>query len=391
MTYRVGFLTTHPIQYQVPVFRHLAQQPDLDFTVFFCQLPDQQAQGDGFGVPFSWDIPLLDGYRYEVLRNVARRPSVTEFTGCDTPELVDRIRRGGFDALVVNGWVVKSCLQALWACRRYGIPCIVRGEANDIRSRAWWKRLLQRQLVQQYAACLYIGQASERFYRNRGVRPERLFPARYCVDNERFSTAAARVDRAAARQQFGLRSDSTVFLFSGKLIRKKHPLELLSAMQIAVAAGMNAELLIVGDGELRSECESLVNDHGLPVRFAGFLNQSQIVEAYVAADCLVLPSDHGETWGLVVNEAMACGRPAIVSDQVGCAGDLVIPRETGDVFPFGNWQQLSDSLREAAARPERLQLWGAAARQRVAQYSPAAAARGIQQAVEYVCEQQRRR
>lgn len=391
MTYRVGFLTSHPIQYQVPVFRHLAQQADLEFTAIFCQLPDQQTQGDGFGVSFSWDVPLLDGYRYEVLRNVAKRPSVTEFAGCDTPELADRIHRGAFDALVVNGWVVKSCLQALWACRRLGIPCIVRGEANDIRPRSWWKRLLQRQLVRQYAACLYIGQASERFYLNRGVRPERLFPARYCIDNERFATAAVKVDRVAARQQFGLRPDSTVFLFSGKLIGKKHPLELLSAMQTAIARGMNAELLIVGDGELRSDCEAFVTLHGLPVRFAGFLNQSRIVEAYVASDCLVLPSDHGETWGLVVNEAMACGKPAIVSDQVGCAGDLVIPGETGEVFPFGNWRQLSDVLHEVAANSERLQAYGLAAQQRVAHYSPEAAACGIRQAVEYVCGQQRRR
>ncbi len=385
MKYRIGFLTTHPIQYQVPVFRELAQQPDLDFIVYYCQLPDARTQGDGFGTAFTWDVPLLDGYRYEVLNNVASRPSVTAFAGCDTPELNHWIRQGGFDAFVVNGWVVKSCLQALWACRRANVPCIVRGEANNIRPRPWWKRQIQRQLIRQYSACLYIGQANARFYRGHGVPDQRLFPALYCVDNHRFATAASKVDRQLARQRFNLSSESVVFLFSGKLIEKKHPLELLAAIRTAVDCGTKLECLIVGDGELRSECESYVREFNLPVRFTGFLNQSQVVSAYVASDCLILPSDHGETWGLVVNEAMACSRPAIVSDQVGCADDLVVSRETGEVFEFGNWQRLSEILQETAAHPELLRLWGQAAHHKVTAYSPQAAAQGILQAVKSTC------
>jgi len=385
MTYRVGFLTSHPIQYQVPIFRYLAQQPGLEFTVFFCQIPDAKAQGSGFGVSFTWDLPLLEGYRSEVLKNVSSKPSVTTFGGCDTPEIADRIRNGGFDAFIVNGWVVKSCLQTLWACRRHGVPCIVRGEANDLRPRAWWKRLLQRQLVSQYSAFLAIGQANASFYRARGIPAARLFPALYCVENERFAKAAEGVDRNAARQHFGLRNDSIVFLFSGKFIVKKQPMCLLQSLRLAAARETRIEVLMVGDGELRAKCEAYARENQLPVRFAGFLNQSEIVNAYVAADCLLLPSDHGETWGLVVNEAMACGRPAIVSDQVGCAADLVIPGKTGDIFSFGNWEQLADLMFEGANHPDVLHAWGEAARHRIASYSPAAAADGITQAIEFVC------
>jgi len=387
MKHRIAFLTTHPIQYQVPVFRHLAKRPDLDFTVLFCQLPDAQSQGDGFATAFNWDIPLLDGYHYEVLRNVSPSPSVTTFRGCDTPEISQRIRRGDFDAVVVNGWVVKSCLQALWACRRARIPCIVRGEANNIRPRPWWKRQIQRQLVRQYSACLYIGQANADFYRSHGVAERKLFPALYCIDNDRFATAAATVDRQAARRRFQLSPDTTVFLFSGKLIGKKHPLELLTAIRTASEAGAALECLIVGDGELRQQCESYVKQFNLPVRFAGFLNQTKMAEAYAAADCLVLPSNHGETWGLVVNEAMACACPAIVSDQVGCSVDLIQRGQTGEVFPYGDWQQLSKLLQQMASRPDLLQRWGLAAQQRVADYSPLAAAQGIVQAVQSTCRQ----
>lgn len=82
---RLAIVTTHPIQYQVPWFRALASLPDLDLTVLFACLPDPRQQGEGFGVDFQWDIPLLDGYRYELLRNVASQPSVDHFSGCDTP------------------------------------------------------------------------------------------------------------------------------------------------------------------------------------------------------------------------------------------------------------------------------------------------------------------
>lgn len=390
MTYRVGFLTSHPIQYQAPVFRELARMPELDFEVFFCQIPDARAQGDGFGVEFAWDVPLLEGYRSTVLRNVAARPSVTAYDGCDTPEIVDKIRDGGFDAFVVNGWVVKSCLQALRGCRRYRVPCIVRGEANLLRPRAWWKRLGHRWLLSRYAAALYIGEANREFYRQGGLQDSQLFPARYCVDNSRFAAAAAEVtDRKKVREQWGLDPSGTVFLFSGKLIEKKHPLELLIATQRAIQAGAKFEVLIVGDGELRQQCEAMVRSAQLPVRFAGFLNQSKIVEAYVAADCLVLPSDHGETWGLVVNEAMACGRPAIVSDLVGCARDLVTTDVTGMVFPFGDWDALADCLRRFSEAGPAAAAMGAAARERIADYSPASAAAGLLQAVQAVAKPRR--
>jgi glycosyltransferase involved in cell wall biosynthesis len=141
---------------------------------------------------------------------------------------------------------------------------------------------------------------------------------------------------------------------------------------------------MVGDGELRARCESLVAEQRLPVSFAGFLNQTEIPAAYAAADCLVLPSDEGETWGLVVNEGMACGRPAIVSDRVGCGPDLVEPGLTGAVFPFGNWDALARTLIEFAADPAALRRMGDTARERVASYSVGAAVQGTLEAVRFV-------
>jgi hypothetical protein len=206
---RIGFLTTHPIQYQAPVFRVLAHDPDVDFTALFAMLPDAQQQGDGFGVGFQWDLPLTEGYDYEVLHNVARQPGVTHFAGCDTPGIKRVLRRRQFDVLIVNGWVVKSCLQGLSASRRLGIPCVVRGEANLLRRRAWWKSLLHRRLLHRYAAALYIGAANREFYEHHGIPASRLFPSPYCVENHRFQGHAALWSGRTAelRRRFGVPDD----------------------------------------------------------------------------------------------------------------------------------------------------------------------------------------
>ncbi|TWU27163.1 GDP-mannose-dependent alpha-(1-6)-phosphatidylinositol dimannoside mannosyltransferase [Novipirellula galeiformis] len=375
----VAFVTSHPIQYQVPVFRHLAQRDDMEFQVLFAMLPDAAAQGAGFSVDFQWDVPLLEGYQYSVLKNVSADPGVTHYRGCDTPGIAAELKQRKTDVVIVNGWVVKTCLQTLWACKRLQIPCIVRGEANLLRPRAWWKKTVQKRLVRQFDAFLPIGTANREFYRNYGVLDSRMFDAPYCVENDRFTLAAtaAAPQRDTLRLAWGIPTDSLCLLFCGKFETKKHPLELLHAFEKAYHSSSNLHLLMVGDGELRRECQRFAEAKSLPVTFAGFLNQSEIVDAYVAADTLVLPSDHGETWGLVVNEAMACGLPAIVSDQIGCAFDLIVNGKTGWVFPFGQWDQLAELMVQVSVYPEQLQSMRAACQELISDYSPLVAAEGI--------------
>jgi glycosyltransferase involved in cell wall biosynthesis len=311
---------------------------------------------------------------------------VTHFRGCDTPCIKDVLRRRRFDALVVNGWVVKSCLQGLAACRKLKLPCLVRGEATVLRRRAWWKSLLHRRLLQRYAATLYIGEANRAFYEHHGVPASMLFPSLYCIENSRFQQTAREWNGRTAelRRRFGVPDDVVCYVFAAKFVDKKHPLELLQSFARCVADGARAHLLLVGDGELHAACREYATAHALPVTFTGFLNQSQIAEAYLAGDCLVLPSDAGETWGLVVNEAMACGRPAIVSSLVGCRADLIVPGESGDAFSYGDWESLARMLGSYAGDRSRLQIMGLRAQERVADYSPEAAARGIVEAARSV-------
>ena len=390
--YRLFAVETHPIQYKAPLFRRLAADPRIDLTVLYAMIPDAAQQGAGFGVPFAWDVPLLGGYRHEVLENRAKQPSVTTFSGCDTPGLFERLRRDQPDAVLVNGWGTKTSLQALWACRRLGIPCLVRGEANLLRPRAAWKHALHRRLMRQYDAFLAIGSANRDFYRFHRCREDRIFWAPYAVDNESFAAqAAARTGhRNELRAAFGIPPEAVVFLFAGKLEEKKHPLDLLEAVsRLPAEVRAQAHVLIAGDGPLRGECEQAARERQLPVSFAGFLNQARLPDAYAAADVLVLPSDAGETWGLVVNEAMASGRPAVVSRAAGCCADLIVEEKTGYSFAARDVQGLADILAGYLRAPGLAARQGLAAAEQIRSFGFETAAAGIAVAVAACAERRR--
>jgi glycosyltransferase involved in cell wall biosynthesis len=391
MTYKVGILTTHPIQYQVPWFRELSKKEEIDLTVFFCMIPDARQQGDGFGISFQWDIPIINGYKYEVLKNVASKPSVTNFWGCDTPNIRNIVKMNGFDIFIVNGWVVKSCVQLLFACRKYRLPCIVMGDSNSLHERNWLKRLVHRGLLQRYSAFLSCGKANRNFYIKNGVISDKIFFAPRCIENDRFGIAASELssERDNIRAEWKISPSIFTFLFCAKFIEKKRPMDLLKAFNIAYKKTESSEkqihLLMAGDGELKSKCGNYAKRNNLPVIFSGFLNQSEIVSAYVASDCLVLPSDYGETWGLVVNEAMACGLPAIVSDRVGCWPDLVEEGVTGSIFPFGDIDALAEKLILFAKNPKKTKAMGERSEKLIRKYSVEEVVKGTMDAIKYVC------
>ena len=389
MKFRLAIVETHPIQYKAPLFRLLAAHSQLDPTVLYAMIPNAAQQGSGFGVPFAWDVPLLDGYRHEVLENRARHPSVSRFGGCDTPGIFRRLQELRPDAVLVNGWVAKTCLQALWACRRLGIPCLVRGEANLLRPRPAWKHALHRLLVRRYDAWLAIGSANRDFYRFHGCPEDRIFWAPYAVDNDYFAAAAvARTGRRAElRAVFGIPPGRTVFLFAGKLVEKKRPLDLFAALaRLPGEQRARAHVLVAGDGPLRAGCEQQARQQQVAVTFAGFLNQTRLPDAYAAADILVLPSDAGETWGLVVNEALASGRPAIVSRAAGCCADLVREGETGRSFSLGRRDELADAMAEYLCDPDLAVRQGQAAARLIQAFSYSQAAEGLVAAVRKCAE-----
>ena len=386
---KLAIVATHPVQYQVPWYRALALRDGVDLTVYFALLPTPEQQGVDFGLDFAWDVPLLDGYRWEALENTARQPSLRGFLASRTPGVGEVLAHARPAAVIVGGWNALPLLQALSASRRLGIPCLVRAESSGLEPRPPWTRALHRGLLSRFRACLAIGESNRRFYLRNGVPAERIFPVPYFADNDRFAAQAERwtPERDAIRAGWGIGPVEICFLFAGKLVAKKRVLDFLAACGTARRSDPRIRPLVVGTGEMESAARGFAARHESGAAFAGFLNQTEISRAYVAADCLVLPSDYGETWGLVVNEAMAHGLPAIVSDRVGCGPDLVLDGLTGRVFPFGDVEALARTLLALAADGGARAEMGRRAREHVASYSAARAVDGTLRAVAYVREE----
>jgi glycosyltransferase involved in cell wall biosynthesis len=364
----LAVLTTHPIQYQVPIWKGLAERGNIPLKVFFLSDHGLETRLDaGFGESFSWDIDLLGGYKSEFLDESAGR-RVDSFAHMRLGHGFGRkLRQIGANVLWIQGWQVAAYWQAVFEARRAGIEVWVRGETNA-RSNAGRiggsvRRQLLRQLLRRIDRFLYIGEANRNFYLQQGVSEDRLAPAPYCVDNARFAAASkvVRPARDRIRQEWGIPPGAFCYLFAGKLIPKKRPFDLVEAARRAqyAAHGRKIHLLWAGTGELaaglRQACDvrfdkgaietTEVRTGGAPsASFVGFLNQSEISKAYAAADCLVLPSDAGETWGLVVNEAMASGLPCVVSQDCGCVEDLIAPVTPDLSFPMGDIDALQRAM-----------------------------------------------
>jgi glycosyltransferase involved in cell wall biosynthesis len=233
-----------------------------------------------------------------------------------------------------------------------------------------WKRpikqLLLGQLFNHVDRFLYIGSANKRLYQKFGVPDPQLYAAPYAVDNEFFANRAAalRLKREELRHLWKIPDDSFCVLFCGKFISKKRPMDLMLAARLLAEQGVKIHILFAGSGELgeslRQSCNVVydaeasnsvgVISSGPPrptASFTGFLNQTEISRAYVAADCLVLPSDTGETWGLVVNEALASGLQCIASDACGCTEDLLSFPQEKRSYPVGDIRRLSEVLASA--------------------------------------------
>lgn len=394
-------LTTHPIQYQAPLFRALAQQPDMRLTVLYASLKGAEPTLDeDFGVEYKWDVPLLEGYRWELMENQARKPAVSTFRGTKVPQLQDYLQRLSPDAVLVPGWGRRYYVQGMMAAFRLGIPLIIRGEARLVSGQPLFKKIVKKTAVawamRHAAAVVTIGKRNREFYEWCGVSASRIFESGYFVDNDFFADKAREqsANRRGLRAKWNIPLDATVFLFVGKMIPKKRPLDVLCALDAAKTNGLGTDrkifCLMAGDGPLRMQCEDYAGQNRISAAFPGFLNQAELVDAYVASDCLVLPSDYRETWGLVVNEAMASGLTAIVSDRVGCAADLIDEGRTGYTFPFRNVHALAEHMISLANDEQRLVRLKRNASRHIANYDLNQATQAIYQAFAYVCFSQKK-
>lgn len=375
---RLAIVISHPIQYFSPWFRHIAESNAVDLKVFYLwDAGIRETKDRTFGVSFQWDIPLLDGYESEFIPNRSSDPGTHHFLGLNNPRLNESLHEWNPDAILLFGYTYFTHLRLILSPKLKRIPLIFRGDSHELAGSTTWKRrigaFIRRLVFRRFSAFLAVGKANRDYYTQHGVPTSRIHHCPHCVDNERFQSMQTQTRCEAKRWKLELEipDNALVLLFVGKFEEQKCPLLLLEAFCELEVQEIPVYALFVGDGHLKEFIQQRAKEDER-VKLIPFQNQSDIPKVYALGDVLVLPSN-SETWGLVVNEAMNMGLPAIVSDHVGCGPDLVIHGRTGWIFPAGDAQALKAILRDAVSDPKRLREMGQAARERISNYSYAVA------------------
>lgn len=345
---KLAIITTHPIQYNAPFFKLLSERKNISVKVFYTWSQSQTGNkyDPGFGKEIQWDIPLLDGYDYCFVNNISSKPGSHHYKGIDNPTLINEIVTWGANAILIYGWSFKSHYKAM----RYfkgKIPVFFRGDSTLLDVQAGFKKIVRRLVLKfiytKIDIALYAGNANKAYFLAIGVKENRLVFMPHAIDNDRF--AASEKNKMAAveiRDNLKIPRDALVFLFAGKLEPKKQP-DLLAKVFCEIN-NITSHLIITGNGVLENSLKGDFSNK-TNVHFLDFQNQQAMPALYAASDVFILPSKGpNETWGLSVNEAMAAGKPVIVSNACGAAYDLVDNRKTGFVFEKNNENQLKQHL-----------------------------------------------
>lgn len=381
--YRVAMIASHVIQYQAPFFRLLAAERDLELDVLYCSTDGAEPYHDAeMQTTLRWDLDLLGGYRHTFLRNFGRGDGYARLID---PGIVPRLLFGRYDAAIFFlGWGTITSLLGIAAARASGTKIFLFGDSSFPPPPRRPRDTFLRMLFGLTDAFLVSGVLNAEYYRHYGADERRFFAVPWAIDNERFATASrfAPGEREAMRARFGVREDQMLIVFSAKLIARKDPMTLLRAMARLQPLD-RAAILFLGHGELREELERFALEQGLTAHFPGFVNQTDLPKHYAAGDLFVLPS-MDDPRATVVNEAMACGLPLVVSDRIGPIGDLARHGENAFVFEAGNVDALAEAL-ERCLDPERRARMAARSRELIAPWDHAHGVQGVLEALRATC------
>lgn len=362
---RIFVLDTHPIQYRAPVFRDLARRlPGLEVIYLDHSFDGRRWWFQEYGkIPSQdWNLELLSGYPSRTLgtRAMGAREAASR--------LWRLLREERPEAVLIYGWYLPEHWVVWAACRLLRIPLVFVGETYSLGGspiRRALKGVLHPLFFSGVRQIVSIGARTAGFYRSLGLPSSRITEARYCVDSAFFELPreVAVKARAELRDSLAIPDGALLLLFVGRLFERKRPGDMLALHRALKGHRREVATVIVGNGpleeSLRREAASLPGAHVI-----GFRDQAATRDWYHAADLLVVPSEI-ETWGLVANEAMAAGCPVAVTETCGTAWDLVLPEETGFVFPVGRIDFLAQWIARADAAPGTLAGLGEAARRRV--------------------------
>ena len=367
---RLAIITTHPIQYNAPLFRLLSQRKNIDLKVFYTWGQSKDEVYDAkFGIIRSWDIPLTEGYEHEFVDNSSKQPDSNRFWGIVNPGLQQKIKAWQPDAVLVYRWSVYSHFKIMQQLG--GSPKLFfRGDSHLKNKKKgvslFFQTMILKFIFRKVEKAFYVGEYNRRYFLKYGLKKQQLIAAPHAIDNSRFAFNALQweLQAEAERKKLEIPEEAIVFLYAGKFYELKQ-LDVLINVFKQVKNHLY-RLLFVGSGEQELMLKELAKEDDRIV-FQSFKNQSDMPWVYRMANVLVLPSK-SETWGLAVNEAMACGRAAIVSDQCGCAPELIVQGQTGFVFKSGSEQELLFCLQQFADK-QKAEEMGKSALKHIEQFS----------------------
>ena len=373
MMCRLVVITEIIAPYRIPVFNALACHPGIDLHVIFLAETDPTQR--------QWLVHKEEiQFSFEVLPSWRRRihgHNLLLNWGMDST-----LRQAAPEVVICGGYNYFASWDALRWARRNRVPFLlwVESTSHDLRSRSIFLESLKRKFLEQCDGFLVAGKSSREYLKSYGVRDDTVITAPNAVDTHFFiqSAQVARGRDAINRQKFKL--PRRYFLFVGRLVKHKGILDLLDAyVMLAPHLREQISLVLAGDGPGRAELQkrAAAIKPG-SVHLAGFLQREELAVHYALAEAFVFPT-HTDPWGLVVNEAMACGLPVICSSATGCAADL-IDRQNGRVVAAGGVLEIASALSELADDSQLRSSMGDASTKKIQAYSPKACAAGMARA-----------
>jgi len=347
---KLAIISSHPIQYNAPLFALLAKEDNIDLKVFYTWGVDsiEEKYDPDFQQNIQWDIPLLEGYQYQFLENTSKDPGSHKFKGIINPELNQEIEKWGADIVWVWGWAFDSHLKALRNFKGkkevwFRGDSTLLDEPKGLNVKKFLRRVFLTWVYRHVDKAFYVGTHNKAYFLKHGLKEKQLVYAPHAIDNDRFADPTGEYAKQAKqwRKELAIAENQKVILFAGKLETKKNPFFLIT---LAKELPTNEyKIVFVGSGPLEENLKNQATENCI---FLGFQNQKMMPIVYRLADVFVLPSlGPGETWGLAINEALACGIPVIASNKCGGAVDL-INTETGFMYNGINLMECLNWLQE---------------------------------------------
>jgi glycosyltransferase involved in cell wall biosynthesis len=376
MTRRLVILTEIISPYRIPLFNTLAREPGVDLHVIFLAETDPSFR--------QWEVYKEEiNFSYQVLPSWRRR--VGRYNMLLNFGLRGALRAAHPDLILCGGYNYIVSWQALFWSQRRGVPFFLWSESNlqDMRGGHAPVELLKRKFLKLCSGFVVPGRSAREYLHIHRVDDARIFTALNAVDNGLFSAATVVAKQNGATHRAELSLPDHYFLFVGRLVPDKGVFDLLSAYaKLDGRIRQQIGLVYVGEGVSRLQLEELAASvsPGM-VQFAGFVQRDRLATYYALAEMLILPT-YSDPWGLVVNEAMACGLPVIVSRVAGCAADLVKENWNGLLVPPRDASSLAAAMETIAINPMLSASMGANSAQFIGNYSPAEWSRGISRMID---------